>query len=85
MLELRNFKQIVRKQGNKETPIRMYVSTPSVGRICIYATKGEVYIRIGVGFCVARFDYLGNAKASTRGASDDKLRALFLLTLKNVD
>lgn len=47
--------------------------------------QGEVYIRIGVGFCVARFDYLGNAKASTREASDDKLRALFLLTLKNVD
>ena len=31
------------------------------------------------GFCVARFDYLGSAKASTRGASNDRLHALFFV------
>ena len=29
-----------------------------------------VYIHIGVGFCVARFGKMGNAKASNRGTSN---------------
>lgn len=78
VLELRNFKQIVKKQSNKKTLIRMYILYTHKLSYMYICDKGMVYNRIGVGFCVARFDYLGNAKASTRGASDDKLHALYL-------
>ncbi len=44
-----------------------------------------VYLHIGVGFGVARFDFQGDARASMRGTSDSTdSRAFSFLKLDNV-
>ena len=37
-----------------------------------------VFIHIGVGLCVARFEKMGNARASVRGTSNGSTPTLFL-------
>ena len=41
--------------------------------------QASAYVHIGVGFCVARSDRVGNAKASMRGTGDGDWLHAFLL------
>ena len=68
-------------------------ATVDVHRVCFYDSLWCIvtfvsvchgYKHIGVGFCVARSDRVGNAKASKCGTSDsDRLPRFFLFESKN--
>lgn len=53
------------RQGNGRCPLVMTLS-----HYPLYNTEGILCIHIGVGLCVARFDGMGNARASECGTSN---------------
>ena len=58
------------------SPLCLRTVLPFVGR------EGELYIYTGVGLSgVARFDKLGNARASTRGTGDKRLHVFAYVSL----
>ena len=57
----------------------------SLVRLCRSKVHSSVIIHIGVGFCVARSDLMGSAKASKSGMSDEyRLPRFFYVLLSYV-
>ena len=70
---------VSQEQSNKKRLMGVYCIQPSLASIasCIRCQAGVIiYLHIRGAFGVARFDKLGDARASTRGTSDkNRLRA----------
>ena len=73
VLELRKFKLSVKNKATR-TPLGMFIDSPKCMRMAgilpiMQFWAIPIFILRGA-FCVARFDWQGNAKASTRGTGD---------------
>ena len=86
MLELRNFKQIVKSKATG-TPQQVYYICALTATARIHARCDRVYsiFTLRGAFSVARFDNLGNAKASTRGTGSRTGSTLFRIYIPIID
>ena len=80
MLELRNFKQVVKNKA-MGTPHRVYNIQPSLASNAsvFVGREGKLYTHSRGAFSIARFDNLGNAKALTSGTSSRLAPRFFFL------
>ena len=63
-------KQIVKLQSNNDAHGYVVFMPLIVCKLLLAAYDSGIYIHTGVGFGVARSDYLGDARASIRGTSN---------------